>query len=147
MKTHQSSLVPLAPEAYDDPNNQLTGEEQKDLAALEDANIVEPMEGVFSDRDLEWYSLIQFDSTSSSSDLASNGTATGSNSIFNLTFGLEKYFSTQENWLKDASIQVFGVYSAKETSALEGSQSSLTNLEGGLGFNYHFMALQTVLDA
>ncbi|MAW07926.1 MAG: hypothetical protein CME61_06555 [Halobacteriovoraceae bacterium] len=138
--TPESSLVPLAPEAYDDPNNQLTGQEQKDLAALEDANIVEPMEGVFSDRDLEWYSLIQFDSTSSSSDLASNGTATGSNSIFNLTFGLEKYFSTQENWLKNTSIQIFGVYSAKETSALEGSQSSLTNVEGGIGFNYHFMA-------
>ena len=136
----EDSLIPLAPEAYDDPNSQLTGEETKDLASLEDANIVQPMEGVFTNKDYEWFTLVQFEGLSTSSDLAANGTATGSNGVFNGTFGLEKYFSSYENWLKNLSIQAFGTYSSRDTSVLEGSQSSLNNLGIGFGASFHHLA-------
>ena len=136
----ESSLIPLAPEAYDDPNTQLTGEEQKDLAALEDANIVKPMEGVFSDKDYEWFAILQFEGMSSSSDLAENGTASGSNSSFTTKVGLEKYFSSFDNWLKNWSFEVFGVFSSKEVSVLEGSNSNLTNMAFGGGVSYHHLA-------
>ena len=136
----EDSLIPLSPEAYDDPNSQLTGEEQKDLASLEDANIVQPMEGVFTNKDYEWFALVQFEGLSTSSDLAANGTATGANGVFNGTFGLEKYFSSYENWIKYISLQLFGTYSSRDTSVLEGSQSSLVNLGVGFGGSFHHLA-------
>tara|TARA_B100000925_G_scaffold291930_1_gene282597 strand:+ start:5452 stop:6540 length:1089 start_codon:yes stop_codon:yes gene_type:complete len=136
----ESSLIPLSPEAYDDPNTQLTEEEQKDLASLEDANIVQPMEGVLTNKDYEWYSLFQFDGMTSSSDLAENGTATGTNSTLNIRFGIEKYFSSMDNWLKNWSIDLFGTYSSKEVSVLEGSQSIISNLAFGGSISFHHIS-------
>ena len=134
-------MYPSAPDAYDDPNVQLSLEDKKDLAQLEEASSIEPMVGVFVDRNWDLWGLFHFDGPSSSSDLSTSGSAEGANLNLRVSGGLEKYFSESASWFKKVSFVGLFTYSIKQLAVLEGSQSDLSSIEFGVGINYHFSVL------
>ena len=132
-----NSLVPLAPDAYDDPQVELSNEEKKDLSEMEGDNSVVVNSGYFAKRDLELWGLIHFTGLGSESSLGSQVSNSGDTSSLDISLGFEKYFLGMNNWLRKTSVYFLYFNSSRNVQALEGSQSTSTAREFGIGVNYH----------
>ena len=133
----ENSLVPLAPDAYDDPSVELSENEKKELSEMEDAGEVVVNSGMFAKRDLEVWGMIHFTGLGSESTLGDQVSNSGDTSSIDLSLGFEKYFVNMSNWLNNISIHGMFFNSSKNVQVLEGSQSTVSAREIGLGVNYH----------
>ncbi len=132
-----NSLVPLAPNAYDDPSIELSDNEKKELSAMEQSGEVVVNSGLFAKKDLEVWGMIHFTGLGSTSSLGDQVSNSGDVSSLDISIGFEKYFIGMNNWLNNVSIHALFFNSAKNVQALEGSQSQVSAREIGLGANYH----------
>ena len=135
----ENSLVPLAPNAYDDPNVELNPNEQKELSELEKTDDVIVNSGMFAKKNLELWGLIHFTGLGSESTLGEQVSNSGDTSSLDLSLGFEKYFLGLNNWLKDVSLFAMYFSSSKNIQNLEGSQTTVSASEFGVGVNYHFL--------
>jgi len=133
----ENSLVPLAPDAYDDPSVELSDSEKKELSEMEDASNVIVNSGMFAKRNLEVWGMIHFTGLGSTSTLGDQVSNSGDNTSIDLSLGFEKYFTSMSNWINNISIHAQFFNSSKNVQALEGSQSTASAREIGIGVNYH----------
>ena len=132
-----NSLVPLAPDAYDDPTVELSETEKKELSAMEESSEVVVNSGMFAKRDYEVWGMVHFTGLGSTSSLGDQTSNTGDNTSIDISVGFEKYFLGMNNWLNNISVHALFFNSSKNVQALEGSQSTSSVQEFGAGVNYH----------
>jgi hypothetical protein len=132
-----NSLVPLAPDAYDDPSVELSDNEKSELSAMEGAGEVVVNSGLFAKKDLEVWGLVHFTGLGSTSSLGDQVSNSGDSSSLDISLGFEKYLLNMNNWLNNVSIHGQFFNSSKNVQALEGSQSTISAREVGIGVNYH----------
>ena len=137
-QTPENSLVPLAPNAYDDPMVELNNEEKKELSEMEGDNSVVVNSGVFAKRNLEVWGLIHFTGLGSTSSLGEQVSNSGDTSSLDISLGFEKYFLTMNSWIRKTSVYLMYFNSSKNVQcSFEGSQSKVSATEFGIGVNYH----------
>ena len=133
----ENSLVPLAPNAYDDPTVELSDNEKKELSEMEESADVVVNSGLFAKKDLEVWGMVHFTGLGSTSSLGDQASSSGDTSSIDISLGFEKYFLSMNNWLNNVSVHALFFNSSKNTVALEGSQTTATAREFGIGANYH----------
>lgn len=141
--TPDASKVPLELGAEEDPGSELSESESDDLKKLGDEGkslSMEEASGVAKNKSLEVWGLLQFDGLTSSSDLGTNGSATGSVLSYDVSFGMEKYFQDLKSWFHKVSFFLIFHSNSRNVTGLEGAVVELGVLEYGLGMNYHFLA-------
>jgi len=135
-------VIPIAPGADDLPG-ELGEDEKQDLAGLSGdspALSIGETAGINAKATLEAMLLIQFTGLSSSTDRGTEGTSSASETAYDVTLGIEKYFPEPKTWYHRFSVFFLVHGEQKSVSQLEGSSISLTSIEYGAGFNWHFLA-------
>lgn len=133
----ENSLVPLAQDAYDDPSVELNDNEKKELKDMEESSNVVVNSGMFAQKNLEVWGMIHFTGLGSTSSLGDQVSNSGDSSSVDLSIGFEKYFTAMTNWINNISVHALFFNSSKNVQTLEGSQSTISAREVGVGVNYH----------
>ncbi|PIP89786.1 MAG: hypothetical protein COW01_07880 [Bdellovibrionales bacterium CG12_big_fil_rev_8_21_14_0_65_38_15] len=96
--------------------------------------------GLSSTRTIELFGLAHFNALSTTSDLGTAGTTSGSDSSIDFSLGAEKYFNRSTGFLRDLSLFGFIHSASSSSSSAQGTEVSSSVFEYGAGLNYHFLA-------
>jgi hypothetical protein len=132
--------IVLAPGANDlSPEDNLNDEDKSELNSLSQAdNLSENIAYGVSNRTIEIFGLINFNSMNVSSDLSDGNVTSGTVTAMDFTMGLEKYFNSNSIFLRHTSFNIHFHTSKQDTVNLSGTQISLSTFSYGGGGSYHF---------
>ncbi len=132
-----SESIPLAPGANDMGPSDLNREDQEEVNTLADSSVGFSSMGT-SLKTIELYGLLNFNNMSVSSDLEDGNQTSGTVSVLDFSFGIEKYFDMKTSFIGKTSLHLFFHKSSQQAVGLAGTQLLLDVLSYGLGASYHF---------
>lgn len=146
----RSDMIPQGVEVVQSEDSLVNENEMDDLTSSDQADLKDFKEGsgqiadiapsgsYLNYKSIEVFGLFHISSLGSTIDQQSAGSYSGSDSSFNFTAGLEKYFTESKGFFKTISISAFIHRNVVETTSISNRSITLGVFEYGGAINFHF---------
>lgn len=134
--------TPARVRTIESENRRSMKEDRDDLASLVDGDQSLAMVGTGfnNSKTIEVYGLLHLNSLSSEVDEGEGDIFTGNNSTIDFSVGVEKYFNMPGSILEKVSFSALFHSASKSVTSVQGSQTTNSVTEFGVGAFYHYIA-------